>query len=79
MNKTKQTRTESRKQRSNETDYDYEQRIITLDKGIQTRKIKKEERKVLSKMREAEYNARLAALKPDSKKSSPDKGIKTPN
>ena len=84
MKKPRQTRTESRKQRSNESDYDYEQRIVTLDKGIETRKIKKEERLVLSKMREADFNARLAALKTDSGKSSESTSTqiadtKTPN
>ena len=83
MMKTKQTHNESRKQKANESDYDYKQRIITLDKSKNTRKIKKEERNILSKKMEEDYNKRLAALLPDSKKSSVSSthiaGTKTPN
>ena len=83
MKKTKQSQTERRQQRANESDYDYEQRIITLDKSKNTRKIKREERNILSKKMEEDYNKRLTALIPDSNKISipkfPIAGTKTPN
>ena len=83
MIKSRLSHSERRKQKANETDYDYEQRIITLDKSKNTRKIKKEERNILSKKLEEDYNKRLTALIPDSNKISihkyPIAGTKTPN
>ena len=83
MIKTKLSHAESRQKRANETDYDYQKRILTLDKSKDARKKKINEKNILSKMVEEDLNKRLTALIPDSNKISihknPIAGTKTPN
>ena len=83
MIKTKLSHTESRKQKTNESNYDYGIRISALDKSKDARKKKKNEKNILSKMVEEDLNKRLTDLKTDSNKTTkhniPIAGTKTPN